>query len=105
MSEPGSVSLDIASIGEEVKLLGGIRTTRGMRRLKADPVPVELIRKVFEAGTFAPSGGNRQPWFFVAVVDKEKRAFIAERYRKTFDQYVQPAVEAAKHPAYPAAAT
>ena len=42
MSESGSVSLDIASIGEEVKLLEGIRTTRGMRRLKADPVPVEL---------------------------------------------------------------
>jgi hypothetical protein len=51
VSESGSVSLDIASIDEEVKLLEGIHTTRGMRRLKADPVPVELIRKVCEAGS------------------------------------------------------
>ncbi|MCK6557486.1 nitroreductase family protein, partial [Candidatus Binatia bacterium] len=27
-------------------------------------MPPALIRKVCEAGTFAPSGGNRQPWLF-----------------------------------------
>lgn len=31
-----------------------IRTTRSMRRLKPDPVPNELIRKVVEAGVCAP---------------------------------------------------
>jgi nitroreductase len=35
-----------------------IRTTRSMRRLKPDPVPNELIRKILEAGVCAPSGGN-----------------------------------------------
>lgn len=39
-----------------------IRTTRSMRRLKPDPVPNELIRKILEAGTCAPSGGNMQRW-------------------------------------------
>jgi nitroreductase len=29
-----------------------------MRRLKPDPVPNELIRKILEAGVCAPSGGN-----------------------------------------------
>jgi nitroreductase len=33
-----------------------IRTTRSMRRLKPDPVPNELVRKILEAGTCAPSG-------------------------------------------------
>jgi nitroreductase len=37
-----------------------IRTTRSMRRLKPDPVPKELIRKILEAGVCAPSGGNMQ---------------------------------------------
>ena len=37
-----------------------IRTTRSMRRLKSDPVPNELIRKILEAGVCAPSGGNMQ---------------------------------------------
>ena len=30
-----------------------IRTTRTMRRLKPDPVPNELIRKILEAGVYA----------------------------------------------------
>lgn len=92
---------DIARIGEDVPLLEGIRTTRAIRRLKPDPVPRELIRKVCEAGTFAPSGGNRQPWFFIAVTEPERRAWIGERYRRAFHAYIQPAVEAAKDPSYP----
>ena len=80
--------MDIDAIGEELPLLEGIRTTRSIRRLKPDPVPPELIRKVCEAGTFAPSGGNRQPWIFVAVTEPERRAFIAERYADVFEGYM-----------------
>jgi nitroreductase len=93
--------IDIASIGEDVPLLEGIRTARAIRRLKPDAVPPELVRKVCEAGTFAPSGGNRQPWCFIAVTDPEWRAWFAERYRAVFDPYIQPAVEASKRPDYP----
>lgn len=94
-------NIDIERIGEDVLLLEGMRTTRAIRRLKPDPVPGALIRKVCEAGTFAPSGGNRQPWFFVAVTEPERRAWVAERYRRVFHAYIQPAVEAAKNPSYP----
>lgn len=95
--------IDTDQIGEGLPLLEGIRTTRAIRRLKPDPVPIELIRKVCEAGTFAPSGGNRQPWFFVAVEDREKVAKIANLYRSRFREYIAPAVEAAEDPAYPEA--
>ena len=44
-----------------------IRTTRSMRRLKSDPVPNELIRKILEAGVCAPSGGNMQRWRFLVI--------------------------------------
>lgn len=97
------MTIDIESIGESIGLFDAIRTTRSIRRLKPDPVPVELVRKVCEAGTFAPNGGNRQPWFFVAVMDEAKRGFIAEKYRETFRSYIGPAVEAAKSPDYPEA--
>lgn len=96
-------NVDIAEIGEQVPLLEGIRTTRAIRRLRPDPVPPALIRKVCEAGTFAPSGGNRQPWYFIAVTDAERRAFIAERYRKAFAGYIAPALRAAESPDYPEA--
>jgi len=95
--------LDVNTIGEDVPLLEGLRTTRAIRRLKPDPVPEALIRKVCEAGTFAPSGGNRQPWSFVAVTDPERRAWIADRYRPTFRRYIASAVEAAEAPGYPEA--
>jgi nitroreductase len=96
------VDLDIASLGEDVPLLEGLRTTRAIRRLRPDPVPLALIRKVCEAGTFAPSGGNRQPWYFVAVTEPERRAFVAERYRKAFTGYIAPALAASQSPDYPA---
>ncbi|TMA31874.1 MAG: hypothetical protein E6J87_14515 [Deltaproteobacteria bacterium] len=93
--------LDIASIGEDVPLFEAIRTARAIRRLRPDPVPPALIRKVCEAGTFAPSGGNRQPWSFVAVTEPERRAWIAQRYRTAFHRYAELAAEAAKAPDYP----
>ena len=90
----------IDEIGEDLPLLEGIRTARAIRRLASDPVPPALIRKVCEAGTFAPSGGNRQPWHFVAVTEPERRAWVAERYRRAFQDYIRPAVEAAEAPGF-----
>jgi len=98
VSEP---ALDAEALGEDVPLFEAIRTARAIRRLRPDPVPPALIRKVCEAGTFAPSGGNRQPWLFVAISEPERRAWIAERYRAAFHKYIAGAVEAAKAPDFP----
>jgi len=96
--------IDIERIGEDVPLLEAIRTARAIRRLRPDPVPKALIRKVCEAGTYAPSGGNRQPWIFVAVTEPGRRAWIAERYRKAFRAYISPAFERAEaDPEFPPA--
>ncbi len=95
--------LDLERLGEDVPLLEGIRTTRAIRRLGNGPVPLGLIRKVVEAGTFAPSGGNRQPWIYVAVTGEEDKAWFAERYREVFSAYIAPARQAAQSPDYPAA--
>lgn len=92
---------EIDALGEEVPLLEGLRTARAIRRLRSDPVPRALIRKVCEAGTFAPSGGNRQPWVFVAVDDTERRHWIADRYRPIFQRYIAPALERAEADNFP----
>lgn len=42
---------------------------RSVRNFKKDPVSDHLIRRVLEAGRFAPSGGNHQPWKFTVVTD------------------------------------
>jgi nitroreductase len=93
--------IDIEGIGEALPLLEGIRTARSIRRLKPDPVPRDLIRKICEAGTYAPSGGNRQPWVFVAVDEPDKRRWIADRYRPIFESYIRPAIERAERENFP----
>src|SRR5262249_34486602 len=93
--------IDVDTIGENVPLLEGIRTPPALRPPPPDPGRPALIRKVCEAGTFAPSGGNRQPWLFIAVTEPERRRWVAERYRPLFHRYIAPAVEAARSPDYP----
>ena len=44
---------------------------RSMRNFKEDPVPETLIKRVLEAGRFAPSSGNCQPWKFIVITDKQ----------------------------------
>jgi nitroreductase len=53
---------------------------RAMRRLKKDPVPIEMIEKILDAGMQAPSGQNSQAWAFVVVTDPEKKKFFGKRY-------------------------
>ncbi len=55
-------------------------STRAMKRLKPDPVPIELLRKVLDAGTKAPSGVNTQPWEFLVIRDPGTKKWIQERY-------------------------
>jgi NADPH-dependent glutamate synthase beta subunit-like oxidoreductase/nitroreductase len=43
---------------------------RSVRVYKKDPVPKELIKRVLEAGRFAPSAGNCQGWKFVVITDR-----------------------------------
>jgi len=64
----------------EPLLFDTIHTLRAMRRLKADPVPRELIRKVLAAGVCAPSGQNTQPWAFVVLDDPSTKQFFGTRY-------------------------
>lgn len=55
---------------------------RSVRNFKDTPVPEPLIRRVLEAGRFAPSAGNCQPWKFIIVTNK---ALIDEMNQAMYD--------------------
>lgn len=57
-----------------------VGNVRAIRRLKPDPVPMEVMQKVLNAGVQAPSGQNLQPWAFVLVSDPERKQWFADRY-------------------------
>jgi nitroreductase len=65
-------------------------TTRSMRRLKPDPVPDALIRKILEAGVSAPSGGNMQRWRFLVIRDSKVKQTIGGYYKRAWDEVVSP---------------
>ena len=50
-------------------------TQRAIRRFRPDPIPMEDIRLILEAGSKAPNGGNQQIARFLVVTD---RALIRE---------------------------
>ena len=67
---------------QHVDLFETIDTLRAVRRLKPDPVPLELIRRILRSGTMAPSGQNTQPWRFIVVRDPLTKRFIQELYHR-----------------------
>ena len=62
-----------------------VHNVRAMRRLKPNPVPLSMLRKVIDAGVHAPSGMNTQPWAFVAVQDPDSKQFLADHYRAAIE--------------------
>jgi len=82
---------------EEIGLFETIHTMRAMRRLKSDPVPDELIRKIIAADLCAPSDGDVQHWRFIVVKDAEIKKQLQLRYKKALDQ-ILPRYRAAPPP-------
>ncbi|MEO6398677.1 MAG: nitroreductase family protein [Tepidiformaceae bacterium] len=67
-----------------------IGTQRAMRRLKPDPVPEALIKRVLWAATRAPNGGNVQPWRFLVVTEAAKKRRLQEIYAAEWAKYLAP---------------
>jgi nitroreductase len=55
-----------------------IRSRRTVRDYKPDPIPEELVRKILQAGRWAPSSSNTQKWHFIAVQDRETLAALGK---------------------------
>jgi nitroreductase len=62
-------------------------TTRAVRRLRSDPIPEPVLRRVLRAASWAPSGGNREPWHVIAVRDPARKRGLAELYRELWSAY------------------
>jgi nitroreductase len=64
---------------EEMDLDEAIKGRRSIRKYKADlPIPREDIEAIIEAGCWAPSSTNIQPWRFIVIEDRETIATMAK---------------------------
>jgi len=61
-------------------------TTRAMRRVKPDPIPLDVQERILDAAIRAPSGGNAQGWRFLLVDDPGIKAQLGPLYRDALGQ-------------------
>lgn len=71
----------------ESGLFETLYTTRALRRLRPDPIPDELLFRLFDAAIRAPSGGNAQDWRFVIISERAIKEQIAVWFREAWVRY------------------
>ncbi len=59
-------------------LFTAIKERRSCRAYLPDPVSPESVEKILEAGSFAPSPMNMQPWQFIVITKQDVKDRIAE---------------------------
>ena len=64
-------------------------TTRAMRRVKTDPIPQDVQKRILDAAIRAPTGGNAQNWHFLLVDSPELRGKLGPLYRQCMTELWQ----------------
>jgi nitroreductase len=59
-------------------ILEVIKTRRSIRRYTREPISEEKINKILEAGRWAPSASNSQPWKFIVLRSQEVKKKLAD---------------------------
>lgn len=63
-------------------ILDIIKTRRSVRSYAADLVSDEVLNGVLEAGRYAPSACNYQPWVFIVIKERENRLRLSTVYNR-----------------------
>ena len=64
-----------------------LRSRRSVREFSDRDIPMEVIKNIVSAAALAPSGANKEPWYFTIVKDPEVKHEIrvgAENEEKAF---------------------
>lgn len=89
-----------------MQLTETIKTRRSIHEFIKDSISIEDINEILEAGIYAPSAKNRQPWFFHVICDaisqkkflEDMNRGILELARKYEEQNIpRPDIECAKY--------
>ena len=71
-------TLDSPDLPIENIVLRAIRERRSIYRYSCEPVPDEKVQAILEAGRWAPSWANTQPWEFIVVKDVTTKEEICD---------------------------
>jgi nitroreductase len=68
------------------EVLDAIRNRRSVLRFESTPVEEDKVETILEAGRWAPSWINKQPWSFIVIRDQETKDELSEVVPTTFVQ-------------------
>ncbi len=68
-------------------VMEAIQTRRSVRKWLAQPVPDETVEKILDAGRWAPSAGNFQPWAFIVIRNPETKERI-HKVAEEFEEFI-----------------
>ena len=60
-----------------------ILTRRSIRRYRSEPLSDDVLTRILEAGLFAPSAVNLQPWYLVVVRSREQMKRLLQVMEQT----------------------
>jgi len=63
-----------------MEILEALKTRRSIRRYHKDPIPQAMLVKILEAGRWAPSASNSQPWDFIVITEPELKRQVARAH-------------------------
>ncbi len=61
-----------------MEIIQAIRERRSIRQYSQEPISEDQLNQILEAGRWAPSRGNSQPWKFIVLNDEQVRKELAE---------------------------
>jgi len=65
------------------EVLRTIRNRRTIRRFKSDPIEDEKLQAILDAGRWAPSFSNLQPWRFIVIKDQKLKNALDKAARES----------------------
>lgn len=86
---PVSDSLDLRTVDHLLATTRSVRKRLDLERPVAPEVLIECLRLAIQA----PTGSNAQGWRWLVVTDPEKRAALADLYRRAGEPYLEAASE------------
>jgi coenzyme F420-0:L-glutamate ligase/coenzyme F420-1:gamma-L-glutamate ligase len=69
---------------ESTGLLEFLRSRRSVRRFLPQPLDAQLLERLLETATWAPSAHNRQPWRFAVLSTVEAKTLLADEMAVDF---------------------
>ncbi len=66
---------------EDNSVIDAIRARRSVRQFRDEPVSDEIVNQIIEAGLWAPSGINNQPWKFAVIRDPDLKDALSAMTR------------------------